>query len=58
MVPSSPPSEKLYCICHQPYDEEKFYIQCDSCEDWFHGTCVNITETQSDQIEKYFCQEC
>ena len=29
--------EKLYCICRKPYDDSIFMIECDVCEDWFHG---------------------
>ncbi len=34
---------KLYCICRQPYDEKRFMVGCDSCGDWFHARCVNIS---------------
>jgi hypothetical protein len=29
--------EAVYCLCGQPYDCNKFMIQCDICKDWFHG---------------------
>ena len=33
---------KLYCICHQPCGD-LFMIQCDNCEEWYHGKCVDVT---------------
>lgn len=51
-------SEELYCICRQPYDETQFYVGCDECEGWFHGSCVNVTPSQAATIDKYFCPSC
>ncbi|KAI0985772.1 hypothetical protein GJ496_003239 [Pomphorhynchus laevis] len=48
----------LYCICRQPYDEEQFYVGCDSCQNWFHGSCVNVTPEQAEEMKKYFCDKC
>lgn len=33
-------------------------IACDSCEEWYHGDCINITEKESKSIKKYFCDRC
>lgn len=33
-------------------------IQCDSCEEWFHGSCVGIEEHQASDIERYHCPQC
>lgn len=30
-------ADPLYCICRQTYDPSQFMIQCDSCEEWYHG---------------------
>ena len=35
-----------------------FYIGCDYCNEWYHGSCVNITSQQCDLIEKYVCKLC
>ncbi|XP_078342492.1 uncharacterized protein LOC144628287 isoform X2 [Oculina patagonica] len=51
-------ADPLYCICRQPYDESQFMIQCDSCEEWYHGSCVGIEEYQASDIERYHCPEC
>ncbi|KAK2833852.1 hypothetical protein Q5P01_017741 [Channa striata] len=49
---------KLYCICKTPYDESKFYIGCDLCSNWFHGTCVGITEKEAKKLEDFVCNDC
>lgn len=42
---------RLWCICKQPHNN-RFMICCDSCEDWFHGKCVNITKAMGQQMEE------
>ncbi|CAI9721476.1 Hypothetical predicted protein [Octopus vulgaris] len=29
--------EPVYCLCRLPYDDTRFMIECDVCNDWFHG---------------------
>lgn len=50
--------EKVYCICRTPYDETKFYVGCDLCNNWFHGDCVGITEESSKSLTEFICTEC
>ncbi|KAK3598854.1 hypothetical protein CHS0354_008596 [Potamilus streckersoni] len=51
-------TEELYCLCRTPYDETKFYVGCDRCQDWFHGHCVGITEKEASQLDTYICPSC
>ncbi|KAL3875950.1 hypothetical protein ACJMK2_033849 [Sinanodonta woodiana] len=51
-------TEELYCLCRTPYDETKFYVGCDRCQDWFHGHCVGITEKEASQLDTYVCPSC
>ncbi|RZC39906.1 nucleosome-remodeling factor subunit NURF301, partial [Asbolus verrucosus] len=51
-------TEKLYCLCQQPYDDSQFYICCDRCQDWFHGRCVGILQSEADNIDEYICPRC
>eukprot|EP00117_Sycon_ciliatum_P016702 scpid71096/ scgid3858/ Lysine-specific demethylase 7; JmjC domain-containing histone demethylation protein 1D len=51
-------NEALYCICRKKYREGVFMIECDVCEDWFHGSCVSISETEGDDIDKFHCPSC
>jgi hypothetical protein len=50
--------EKLYCICRQPYNEEKFMICCDTCDEWYHGDCVGISAQQGRRLPHYVCPSC
>ncbi|KAL8833910.1 MAG: hypothetical protein Q9170_004014 [Blastenia crenularia] len=48
----------VFCICRGP-DDHTWMIACDGpCEDWFHGRCINMTEKESQLIEKYYCPNC
>ncbi|XP_037046022.1 nucleosome-remodeling factor subunit NURF301 isoform X4 [Bradysia coprophila] len=51
-------TQELYCLCRQPYDESQFYICCDKCQDWFHGRCVGILQSEADFIDEYICPNC
>ncbi|EGN94427.1 hypothetical protein SERLA73DRAFT_114653 [Serpula lacrymans var. lacrymans S7.3] len=40
----------VFCRCGRPYDvktERETMIQCLSCEDWFHESCLNLRERPS-----------
>ncbi|KAF9147513.1 PHD finger protein 3 [Linnemannia schmuckeri] len=54
-------SKKVYCYCQKP-DDGNVMIQCDSCRQWFHGACVDITEEVAEMMElkneKFFCEPC
>jgi hypothetical protein len=45
-----------FCLCRRPY--EGFMIGCDECEEWYHGPCIGITESQADRYDKYVCVRC
>uniref|UniRef100_A0AAR2JT56 CXXC-type zinc finger protein 1 n=1 Tax=Pygocentrus nattereri TaxID=42514 RepID=A0AAR2JT56_PYGNA len=47
----------LYCICRKP-DINCFMIGCDSCNEWFHGHCINVTEKMAKAIREWYCQRC
>lgn len=53
--------DRLWCICKQPHNN-RFMICCDTCEDWFHGKCVNITKAMGQQMEaagkEWTCPNC
>ncbi|KAI5617285.1 lysine-specific demethylase 7B isoform X1 [Silurus asotus] len=48
----------LYCVCRQPYDVNRFMIECDICKDWFHGSCVRVEEHHAVDIDVYHCPNC
>ena len=47
----------LYCLCRKPCNG-RFMIQCDICEEWFHGSCVNITASDALTLDKFMCTTC
>ncbi|KAJ3193194.1 JmjC domain-containing histone demethylation protein 1 [Irineochytrium annulatum] len=49
---------KLYCYCRQPYDELRFYIQCDGCDEWIHGECAKMREQEADTMVMWYCTAC
>ncbi|KAF7664396.1 hypothetical protein LDENG_00178390 [Lucifuga dentata] len=54
-------ADALYCICRQKHNK-RFMICCDSCQEWFHGDCVGVSETEGCKMEKksqeYICPPC
>ena len=51
------PHTEVYCICGGP-DDGGLMIQCDQCQDWFHGKCVSVNEQQAREIMTYHCPVC
>ena len=49
--------QTAYCLCRKPWSG-RFMIQCDFCDEWYHGSCVNITATDALNIDKYKCIVC
>lgn len=43
--------DKLWCICNQPHNN-RFMICCDTCEEWYHGKCVNVTKAMGQLMEQ------
>ncbi|XP_041130271.1 histone lysine demethylase PHF8 isoform X2 [Polyodon spathula] len=51
-------SVPVYCLCRLPYDVTRFMIECDICQDWFHGSCVRVEESKAAEIDLYHCPDC
>uniref|UniRef100_A0A3P8UG40 PHD finger protein 8 n=1 Tax=Cynoglossus semilaevis TaxID=244447 RepID=A0A3P8UG40_CYNSE len=51
-------SVPVYCLCRLPYDVTRFMIECDNCQDWFHGSCVGVEEDKAAEIDLYHCPNC
>ena len=49
--------KEQYCFCKKP-DDGSFMIQCDQCDEWFHGKCVRIAPEEGKLLDKYFCPFC
>eukprot|EP00053_Salpingoeca_punica_P016602 m.157467 g.157467 ORF g.157467 m.157467 type:complete len:369 (+) comp17005_c3_seq3:2150-3256(+) len=50
--------EEVFCICRKPFDGKAFMIQCETCDEWYHGSCVGVTKKQAKDIEAYKCARC
>jgi len=37
---------------------DRFYIGCDRCDGWYHGSCVGITKSEADRMDMYVCPPC
>ncbi|KAI4894845.1 hypothetical protein NFI96_018288, partial [Prochilodus magdalenae] len=35
-----------------------FYIGCDRCQNWYHGRCVGILQSEATHIDEYVCPQC
>uniref|UniRef100_H3C7H1 CXXC-type zinc finger protein 1 n=1 Tax=Tetraodon nigroviridis TaxID=99883 RepID=H3C7H1_TETNG len=51
------PAAPVYCVCRRP-DINCFMIGCDSCTEWFHGTCIGISEKTAKAIRVWYCPSC
>ena len=40
---------KLWCLCRQPYNEDRPMLACDYCQDWFHYDCVGLRAPSEDE---------
>ena len=47
-----------FCLCKK--ETSGFMICCEVCEDWFHGSCVGITERASKKSDarRFICKNC
>lgn len=34
------------------------YSGCDSCNEWFHGDCIHISEKTAKTIRVWYCEKC
>jgi len=46
---SVPSLSKIYCICHKSWKGEAM-IQCDSCDVWYHCSCLDIDPIVCDKF--------
>ena len=49
--------DSIHCLCKEPW-QGRFMIQCDFCDKWYHGSCVNVTATEALNIAQFRCAAC
>jgi hypothetical protein len=53
--------KKLHCLCHSAMGNGSM-VQCDNCDNWFHGKCVNLSSIDMKRIRRasqsFTCPEC
>ncbi|KZT20099.1 hypothetical protein NEOLEDRAFT_1141182 [Neolentinus lepideus HHB14362 ss-1] len=50
-------SKKVYCMCKGP-DDGTPMVACGECEEWYHFRCVNLDESDADDLLAYICPSC
>mmetsp|Transcript_43531 Transcript_43531/g.49071 ORF Transcript_43531/g.49071 Transcript_43531/m.49071 type:complete len:1967 (-) Transcript_43531:117-6017(-) len=46
-----------HCVCGGPSDGN-FMLCCDSCNEWFHGACIHVSNSLSNTEKKWSCPAC
>ncbi|XP_055954851.1 titin homolog [Patella vulgata] len=53
--------ETRYCLCNKPHND-RFMIQCDACQKWYHGSCVGVSKSMGQEFESqnmdFICPVC
>ena len=47
----------LHCCCQMPSTDLP-YVACDSCNIWFHFTCVGLESKTAKTVRKFICPVC
>lgn len=45
-----------YCLCRQAYHGEM--VGCDTCDDWYHFSCIGMKKVQVEKSDKFVCIRC
>ncbi|CAL1715045.1 unnamed protein product [Somion occarium] len=48
---------KVYCTCKKP-DDGTPMILCSECKEWYHFNCVDLKESDAEDIRLYICPAC
>jgi len=52
----SNPDKKSFCHCRGK--ETQSMVQCERCSEWYHYSCVGLSETDIENIDHFFCCSC
>ena len=45
---------ETYCVCGEPDDTDREFVECEQCSRWFHPECVGTTL----QVLPCFAMQC
>ena len=54
-------SEDVFCVCRlpeEPNDEFIPMVQCFTCQEWFHETCIKVNAAALKTVLKWKCMDC
>jgi Transcription factor S-II (TFIIS), central domain/PHD-finger len=46
-----------FCICQGP-DDGTPMVACDSCDEWYHLSCIGVDYNRAKEISEYVCMMC
>lgn len=49
---------KIFCYCNLSKDDGTSCVKCSKCSEWFHCSCVGISEDDADALSAFFCTTC
>lgn len=49
--------EEVYCTCKKT-DSGELMVGCDGCDDWFHFSCLKISEEYKELVFSFYCPYC
>ena len=48
----------MFCYCQRPHPEAEMMVECDSCSEWYHIACLNITKYDVSKVKNFLCPVC
>ena len=55
-IPPLSSQRNLYCYCNEA--ESGLMLECTKCRNWFHQECVNLSNSEINEILLYYCESC
>nr|XP_055242799.1 uncharacterized protein LOC115934559 isoform X1 [Gorilla gorilla gorilla] len=43
------------CTVSAEHLQSQFFIGCDRCQNWYHGCCIGILQSEAELIDEYVC---
>mmetsp|Transcript_12429 Transcript_12429/g.34884 ORF Transcript_12429/g.34884 Transcript_12429/m.34884 type:complete len:198 (+) Transcript_12429:549-1142(+) len=48
----------VYCTCEMPYNPDRFMVQCEKCDEWYHPECLHMSRKQVELRATFCCTAC